>query len=337
MTSDIPPTTPPTAVSPPASRPSSGPRVALVVAVIVAAVAATVLAFILLGRDSDGVGAASPSPTGLATPESSPSPTADPTPTATPEPTPQTEPSDGLTHLDYGARATVVTDRLRIRYVPSTDGDAAGVVTAGQEMLILSGPITSDGFEWYFVELANRAESDIAQAWVAAVPSPSDNQPHDAWLIEIEPLKCPPDAVGTPMLARLTEYAIIECDVQVSTVEGLLDTCYEGPLTPYTYEPAWAWFSCYYLRDEEATWALPVYFPPEMADQAPERGDIVTLTGSLGIDTDKYGPCTVTTTEPGFPAKALAREQLIFAASCPTKFVVSGVTIDGHIDLPSLL
>ena len=131
------------------------------VAVIVAAVAATVLAFILLGRDSDGVGAASPSPTGLATPESSPSPTADPTPTATPEPTPQTEPSDGLTHLDYGARATVVTDRLRIRYVPSTDGDAAGVVTAGQEMLILSGPITSDGFEWYFVELANRAESDM--------------------------------------------------------------------------------------------------------------------------------------------------------------------------------
>ena len=133
-----------------------------------------------------------------------------------------------MTHLDYGARATVVTDRLRIRYVPTTDGDAAGVVTAGQEMLILSGPITSDGFEWYFVELANRAESDITQAWVAAVPAPADSQPDGAWLIEIEPLNCPPDAVDTPMLARLTEYAIIECDVQVSTVEGLLDTCYRA-------------------------------------------------------------------------------------------------------------
>jgi hypothetical protein len=335
MTSDRPPTAdPPSTSTPDANPPRRGLVIALVATVILAALTATVLVVMLLGRDSPDVGAASPSPTELPTPEATTSPTADPTATPSPEPTPQTELTNGLTHLNYGARATVVANRLRFRYAPTLEGDPATVLTTGRELLILSGPITAENYEWYMVELADRdEESEIAVGWVAAVPAPADAHPDDAWLIRIDPLNCPPDAVDTPMLARLTEYAITQCDVQVSTVQGLVDTCYEGPYGPYMYEPGWAAFSCYFLRDRESTWFLPTYFPPEV-DDLPERGDIVTLTGALGVDTDKYGPCTVTAAGGDFPADAVAREQQIFAASCPTKFVVNNVSVEDHITMP---
>ena len=330
------PDSPPTAIPPTVNPPSRGLRIALVVTVIAAAVAVTALVLILLGGDPPpaAVGGASPTPTEQATPESSPSPTPEPTATASPEPTPQTELTDGLTHLDYGSRATVITDRLRFRGAPSLDGAAPEILIAGREMLILSGPISAEGYEWYYVEVADGEDSERATGWVAAVPAPADAQPDDAWLIRIEPLNCPPDSVDTLMLARLTAYAIANCDVHVSTVQGLVDTCYEGPFSPYKYEPGWAHFSCIFLRDRESTWSLPVYLPPEMEDRYPDRGDVVTLNGALGIDTAMYGPCTVTTWEPDFQTDWLSTEQRMFEAACPTKFVVTDVSIDGHITMP---
>ena len=324
MTSDSPQT---------ATPPNRGLVIALMVTVIAAAAAVTALVLILLGGDPPAVGGASPTPTEQATPESSPSPTAEPTPTPTPEPTPQTELTDGLTHLNYGARAAVATDRLRFRWGPTTDADTAEVLTTGQEMLILSGPITADGFEWFYVELANPGKTETTVGWVAAVPAPADDQPDDAWLIRIEPLNCPPKAVDTPMLARTTTYAIANCDVEVSTVQGLVDTCYEGGYGPFTFEPGWASFSCIHLRDRESTWSLPVYFPPEMEDKYPDRGDLVTIAGALGVDTNKYGACTVTA-YPDFPEDELAIQQQLFEAGCPTKFVVTDVSVDGHITMP---
>ena len=332
MTSETAPTGDPSTATPP----NRGLVIALIVTVIAAAVAVTALALILLGGDPPAVGGASPTPTEQATPESTPSATAEPTPTPTPEPTPQTELTDGLTHLNYGARATVVTDKLRFRYSPNTDADTAAVLTASQEMLILSGPITADGFEWFSVELANPEERESTVGWVAAVPAPADGQPDDAWLVRIEPLNCPPDAIDTPMLARLTTYAIANCAVQVNTVQGLVDTCYEGGYGPYTYEPGWASFSCIYLRDRDSTWSLPVYFPPEMEDKYPDRGDLVTVAGAIGVDEATYGPCTVTTTARDYPEELLAADQQIFEGSCPTKFVVADVSVDGHITMPPL-
>jgi hypothetical protein len=334
-----------TSANPPSANPPIGdPRrkwlaIALVVMVMLAALTATVLVVNLLGRDDPPVGAASPTPTTQPTltpePSLSPSPTAEPTPIPTPEPTPQTELTDGLSHLDYGARATVSVDRLRVRYQPSTEADSETVITAGQEMLILSGPITADEYEWYFVEVADpEEEREIPMGWVAAVPVGARDQP-SAWMIQIEPLNCPPDAVDTPMLARMSEYAITQCDVQVGTVKGLVDTCYgyDGYWGGQSYEPEWAAYSCDVLRDRESTWRLSVYFPPDFED-GPKRGDIVTLAGALGIDADKYGPCTVTAYGPGVPAEVLATQQQIFEASCPTKFVVTGVSVEGHVTMP---
>ena len=158
MTFDRPPSaTPPASADPP----KRVLVIALIVMVVLAALAATALVLVLLGRESPAAGVdPSPTPTERPTqsPEPTPSPTADPTPSPSPEPTPQIEPTDGLTHLDYGARATVAVDRLRVRYFPSTEYDVATVITAGQEMLILSGPITAEDYEWYLIELPNPGE-----------------------------------------------------------------------------------------------------------------------------------------------------------------------------------
>jgi len=334
MTFDRPPSANPPASADPPKRVLV---ITLIVLVVLAALAATALVLVLLGRESPAAGGeASPTPTERPTqsPELSPSPTADPTPTPSPEPTPQTEPTDGLTHLDYGARATVAVDRLRVRHAPSTESDVATVVTAGQEMLILSGPITAGDYEWYLVELPDRDDEDeVTMGWVAAVPAGAGGQA-DAWMIRIEPLDCPPEAIDTPMLARMAEYAIVQCDVQVSAVQGLVDTCYEGGYTPYRHEPEWAGFSCWFLRDRKSTWRLPVYFPPEMERQVPERGDVVTLSGGLGVDADTYGPCTATTSGYEITEDQLATEQQIFEASCEAKFVVTAVSVEGHITMP---
>ena len=50
------------------------------------------------------------------------------------------------------------------------------VITAGQEMLIISGPITAEDYEWYFVELPNREEDGETMGWVAAVPAGAGSQ-----------------------------------------------------------------------------------------------------------------------------------------------------------------
>ena len=228
----------------------------------------------------------------------------------------------------------MAVDRLRVRYWPTTQYDVARVITAGQEMLILSGPITAEDYEWYLVELPNRRRrTKQTMGWVAAVPAGAGSQ-SDAWLIRIGPLNCPPEAIDTPMLARMTEYAITQCDVQVSAVQGLVDTCYEGGYTPYSHEPEWAGFSCHFLRDRKSTWSLQVFFPPEMERQVPERGDIVTLTGGLGVDADTYGRCSVTTSGYQVPEEQLATQQQIFEASCRAKFVVTAVSVEGHVTMP---
>ena len=117
----------------------------------------------------------------------------------------------------------------------------------------------------------------------------------------------------------------------------MVDMCYEGPMSPFVYHPAWLYFACYYVSDRQGTWGLPVFFPPDFEGVKPERGDIVTLTGRLGYDVDRYGPCTVTTDLEEITPDALAAEQQQFAASCRYRFVVESVKVRDHIDLPPLL
>jgi hypothetical protein len=273
-----------------------------------------------------------------AEPSFTPEPT--PTPGATPSP-PAAEAT--FTHADFGSHAMVVVDRLRLRSSASTTYEPVRTLDAGQELLIVSGPIDADGYRWFYVELPRIEPLDpnttvYLFGWVAALPTSAlPSPPDDAWLIRFGDLTCPdPVTINTEQLALLTEWALGQCGVEFSEARGLVDTCYEGPMTPFVYEPPWLWFSCYFLRERgESGWGLPVFFPPDFAGVKPERGDIVTLTGRLGYDMDRYGRCTVTAGE-DFPPEVLSAEQQRFASSCRYKFVVDSVKVRDHVELPPL-
>ena len=107
-----------------------------------------------------------PQPTTVAPSPARPTPSASssatPTPTTAPTPKP----------FAAGSVVQVLVDGLNIRNAPSKDAAAAGVVQAGQRVVILSGPQRADGFDWYEVSRGR----DAARGWLAAGP---DDEP---WL-----------------------------------------------------------------------------------------------------------------------------------------------------------
>lgn len=237
----------------------------------------------------------------------------------------------------YGSHATVLADGLRVRlWTPGLDSEVTEVLATGDDLFVVDGSITLDGYDWYEVEFETSSNEDFRDGfgfgWVAGQPAPDSEG--DDWFIRIGAVTCPSE-VDTATLARLTPWVHQNCGIQVDSVSGLIDMCYERPMTPFSYEPDWAAFSCFFLRDEANTWFLPLAFPPDGAVPDLQRGDLVTLTGGLGFDAARYGPCTVSA-GPGFPPARLDVESLLFASRCETRFVVTGGTIDGHIELPPM-
>jgi hypothetical protein len=237
--------------------------------------------------------------------------------------------------VDFGSHAIVLADGLRVRrWSPGSSSEVTRVLAAGNELFVLDGPIPAEGYSWYLVEFPTTPDADwlegIAQGWVAGQPDPDPTG--DEWSVRIGPVSCPSE-VDTATLARLTPWALHHCPIEVASVTGMMDLCYERPLTPFTYEPDWAAFSCLFLRDRDQTntWSLFVAFPPDVALPELERGDLVTLTGGLGFDPARYGACTVSGPNP-----PLEVEQLMWAAQCQDRFVVTGVSIDGHVELPPM-
>ncbi len=92
-----------------------------------------------------------------------PSPSTASTPTLTPSPSLLPSPSAGAP-LAAGRVVQVLVDGLNIRTSPSQDASAVGVVQAGQRAVIVSGPQSADGFNWYEVSRGR----DAARGWLAA-------------------------------------------------------------------------------------------------------------------------------------------------------------------------
>ena len=255
------------------------------------------------------------------------------------EPSPSSEPSftagGPLPHAfaDYGSHATVLFEGLRVhQWDPGLGGEVIEALAAGGEVFVVDGAIPLDGYSWYEVEFETTATEQfpdgIGRGWLAGQPSPAPEG--GEWFIDIGQVSCP-NEVDTATLARLSAWAHHNCEVQVDSVAGLIDLCYERPITPFTYEPDWAAFSCLFLRDEANTWVLPLAFPPDSAVPELTRGDLVTLTGGLGFDSAKYGACIVSG-----PPGVTEIQQLRWASTCQDRFVVTGGTIDGHIELPPM-
>lgn len=99
-----------------------------------------------------------------------PSPTLSPLPSATilPSPSPSALPlrsaSPSARPMAAGTVAQVLVDGLNIRTSASKDASAAGVVQAGQRVVIVSGPQQADGFAWYEVTRGR----DAARGWLAS-------------------------------------------------------------------------------------------------------------------------------------------------------------------------
>lgn len=235
--------------------------------------------------------------------------------------------------VDFGSHAIALADGLRVRmWRPGSSSDVTRVLAAGDELFVLDGPIQVEGYSWYQVEFRTTPDADwpdgIAQGWIAGQAGPAPGNAEE--YVRIGPVSCPSE-VDAATLARLTPWALHNCPIEVANVTGVLDMCYERPLTPFVYEPDWAAFSCLFLRDRANTWSLHLAFPPDVALPELERGDLVTLTGDLGFNSGRYGACTVSGPNP-----PLEVEQLMWTSQCQDRFVVTGATIDGHVVLPPM-
>lgn len=113
-----------------------------------------------------------------------PPPTPTPASTATATAVPSSRPasdrasptaSPSARPMPAGTVAQVLVDGLNIRNAASKDAAAAGVVQAGQRVVIVSGPQQADGFAWYEVTRG----PDAARGWLAA------GNAGEAWLTPV--------------------------------------------------------------------------------------------------------------------------------------------------------
>jgi hypothetical protein len=236
----------------------------------------------------------------------------------------------------YGAVAVVSADDLRVRTWPGTEVPDSHLTTLapGDEVVLTNGPIDLDGFRWWLAAFdphpATNFPGEIEFGWIASGPTDDD----DRFLTQ-EGVQCPGE-LTVHALARFGPASFEACQVDLTEVSGIVETCYEGPLSPFTYEPGWAFFSCLSLRTEgQAAWSYPFFLPPDYAGPELVRGDVVTLTGGLGVDEAAHGPCEAVSTEVVDEAtvESVAR---VWALDCRYRFVVESAEVTGHVELPPL-
>ena len=281
-------------------------------------------------------------------------PTTEPTPELTASPEPSPKPDVALWHENsifaaYGAIGTVLVDRLRVRIGAGLDlplahswDDSVPILEAGDQVLLVSGPMEADGYRWYSVEFEGDDKTSVLGGWVAgAKASPGQEPAADDWMIDISPPSCPQE-IGLAQIRVMTGWAVDACRAEVTRIRGMIDSCYEGSMSPWKKSPEWAWFTCSYIRDESvdpfsSRW-YPIYFPPDYDGPPLERGDVVVLTGQLGVDASRYGPCTLDANDPNEPSLALQlpTARFSFIDSCRHLFVVSGATKKRHVELEPL-
>jgi hypothetical protein len=284
------------------------------------------------GRPS--VGQSVSAPPSSSAPALAASPSAEPIDEPIDEPTPAPTPRPPAAYVsviwaNYGSHATVLVDKLNMRRFPGLDQDIYGRLIAGASIFIVDGPIAVDGLWWYEVE-----SDQIGGRWVAgraeeATPELAD----DTWFIRISPPRCSAN-VEMPLLARLSPWAVTHCTGDLHTVSGVIDDCELPHLyLSYVWEPTWVSSGCPFLLWDEnevrGSRYFSLAFPPGASLPELQRGDIVTLTGGFGFDTAKYGPCTVS----GGGEISLETMTTVWQHACQHKFVVTGVTIRGHLEL----
>jgi hypothetical protein len=246
--------------------------------------------------------------------------------------------------LPYGHWATVTADDLRVRnFLPDTlDLDSVvATLNAGETLFVLGpGAVGAHGFDWYEVAYGAGVGADgyvhaVGTGVIAAATS-QGNEQYIAWTDE----SCPVAPVDVVTLAGLTGWTLAHCDIgPLVGFEGMLNQPIHGPLTPFTYEPGWLWFSKWFLTEPDGAgyaftwsgWSIGLYFPPGLDDSALRPGDLVRIDGHL--HDPAASECRITASgEEGGPEPSEDQQQA-FRLACSVAFVVDAIEVTGHIDL----
>lgn len=296
---------------------------------------------------SAAVSSSSSSPT-----ESSPQPSIPP---ADDWVAPVLEPPSGI--LPPGSVAVVTVDGLRMRnghpgmdplddQIVQTLDTGALVTVAWSPFAYLAADQSPDGRAWYEVHAGGRAVSggEIARGWVAAGDTGLD-------FLRIEPVLCPAEVnlevlLWTPAHneepeGMTTAWDRLACVGSRSLeLEGVFETCYEGGLYPYTFDPAYlaAPGNCASLMLDDIDGSgrtskggsLPIGIPPALASVPLERGDVVRITGHF----DDPASATCTATPAGdFESRV---DPTFLALFCRERLVVDELEVIGHRELAPL-
>ena len=300
------------------------------------------------GSHPIAVGSPTAAPSALDSPSATPSPVVTPTatpdrtpfPPPTPRPTPEPTPLPprpplvlGVGYADIGSRGTVTAGALRVRFYPGLDADIHTTLEAGTELLIYDGPISADGLDWYeviFSALPYEEPNQVDQGWLAV--GRTGEAPN---LVAIDSPHCPSLTVSASLLGAAGGLARRECLPGSHEFTAVVDTCYEGPITPFAYEPQWLWFSCFSVFDLGSTVHLQIHFPPSIAQpDGLARGSVVHMVGHF--DDPAAMDCTVLAQTPGSEPKPTEVDQQVFRLGCSAGFVLESIEIVDQIDLPPL-
>ena len=270
------------------------------------------------------------------TPRLTPDASRTPFPVQTPAPTPlPPRPPLVLTAgvADIGSRGVVTAGTLRVRSFPGLDSEIMTVLEGGTDLLMRDGPVAADGLDWYlaiFAALPYGTYGELTQGWVAVGPTGAIPT-----LVQIGPARCPNVTVTASLLGSTGGLARSQCLPGSHEFTAVVDTCFEGPITPYEYEPLWLWFSCYSLFDLGSDAHLQIHFPPAVPQPSGlVRGSVVHVTGHF--DDPAAASCEVSVTPGTGVPQPSEVVQAVFRLDCAAAFVLDEIDIVDTIDLPPL-
>jgi hypothetical protein len=268
---------------------------------------------------------------GCAAPAASPSTSAvavdDPTPvpTAIAEPTTATAESgapdmDSVPLVAGSVVRTLADDGLRVRSEPSTDESsykAEPLLPLATSLLILDGPVSGSGYEWY--EVTPLTSPTLPGGWVA-----SASREGEAWIAPSE-FDCPPAPTDMRSLLDLPPGVGVHCfSNEPITVKARLISC-ECDVDGGWYTPQWFASGGGSLLVEPDRTAPPHDFSDQIdlsLDPAAEQPDklplceVVEITGVF--DHPAAAQCTLTAPD----------EDPVPSHGCRLEYAVTRLAID---------
>ena len=298
--------------------------------------AATLAGLVLVGcgTQTDAPPSDRQSSVSISSPTAASSPSATPAVSSTVAPTVRSSPSPvAETRLEI---FTSAVDGLRLRTGPSTAAERVAYRTgtdgalialdAGETLAALDGPVVSDGFDWYLVQLTSSGRGVGQLGWAAT--------PHvgDAWLVPGE-LECPPAPLDLATAIAMAPAEALYCS-------GGDDLSFEGHVVTGfgcnvmgTFEPEWLAHPCANMSfispvpPSETDRPLFLHYPaPGVPNPTLSYSDepLVRIVGHY--DDPAAAGCIIEPVElsPGAPAFG-ATDPAADDAECRLRFVVTEV------------